>query len=135
VSRHNNREKVYQIEVVDYSRQSAACDTILVIAENNGHGLIKVKEDIMPPPPRRTLPKRFKSNKQAKKWGSRYGTVVGCHKVDTEYYLRNIEYLNLKQEPIVIEVETGEYVMGRDFEVARSEIGGREIIIEGSIDK
>ena len=95
-------------------------------------GREKRKIDVLPRVPCRTHIKRFKDSKAAKKWGGRFGTVISCFKVDTSPYLKNIEYLNLHQEPLTIEMDREEYTLGSGLELQRGgrRAKGRNIRIE-----
>jgi len=90
------RDHLYQLEIIDFQKR------------NNGDNA-----------PSQTKIKRAKSADIAKKWGAKFGTVLHCAKVDTTPYLKNIEYLNLNQEPLEIEIDREEYVLNRAMELTR----------------
>jgi hypothetical protein len=116
---------LFQIEVLDYaSRDARYTKTVLM---DNGYGREKV--DILSEIPCRTLVGRFKNYKRALRWGQRFGTVKECHKVDTSPYLNNINYLNLDQKPITIEVDLEEFTVNESLEVTRG-IEDREFDVE-----
>lgn len=81
-------------------------------------GKIKVS-DTLPIALRRTIMGKFKDSERAKNWGSRQGTVISCEKVDVSPYYENIEHLNLKQEPIELEIERKEFVLTKELEIER----------------
>ena len=90
------REHVFQLEIINFRKR------------NNGlHA------------PRMTKVKHAKSAEIAKRWGAKFGTVLHCFKVDTTPYLKNIEFLNLHQEPMEIEIDREEYVLNRAMELTR----------------
>ncbi len=93
------RESIFQIEVIDFRKR------------NNGH--------YAPRRPRRTLFFHGKSKERAESWGARFGTVLHCRKVDTTPYRKNIDFLDLHQEPISIEIEREEYVLNKALELSR----------------
>lgn len=88
---------------------------------------------------RRTVMELFRDAKKAKKWGARFGTVISCRKIDKSYYLENIEHLNLRQEPLTIELEQ-DFVLNKALELERPKrnFGNRKLnveIVEEVIDK
>lgn len=92
----SGREHIFQLEIINFRKR------------NNGHYA-----------PRMTKVKIAKSAETAKRWGARFGTVLHCVKVDTTPYLKNIEYLNLHQEPMEIEIDKEEYVLNKAMELSR----------------
>ncbi len=158
----NHRLAVYQIEVLDFARNHNGHQRDVVIPDAQGiykcgrcgwegqqqnqcpkcdnkqifpRGRIKLV-DRVPIAPRRTVMGGFFNHKSAKRWGERFGTVISCHKVDKSYYLENIEHLNLKQEPVTIELEQEDFVLNKALELERprrKSDGGK--IIEIAIDK
>lgn len=97
--RHNHRECVYQIEVLDFDGEHENA-----LRSFDTPGAIKKLADRSKVAVRKTRIGRFLNPHQAKRWGSKKGSVVGCHKVDIEPYLKNIEHLRLDQELPAIEV-------------------------------
>lgn len=121
-----NKEHLFQIVVKNFSKRDRNGRRDTVVVPRNG---IRKKVDVEPEAQRRTLIKAFRNAKAAMRWGRRYGTVVSCQKVDTSYYLRNIEFLNL--EPAMkIEIETEEIAVGSDLSVEGRVGRGRRIEIE-----
>jgi hypothetical protein len=142
----SNKSTVYQIELLDFTKRSSGRSTDAVIPDSGGlyfcykcewegkrepqcpvcgNSLVpkgKVKlVDTMPIAARRTIVTQptNKNKESIKRWAARFGTVISCRKVDSSPYTQNIEYLNLKQEPIVLEVERDEFVLTEDLELER----------------
>lgn len=128
----STRERLYQIKVLNFAKSKNEYKSPFIIFDEQGRVPAGNMVDRMPDVPSRTLLKRFKDNKAALRYGNRFGTVISCHKVDTDPYLKNIEFLNLKQEPIEIEVDREEYVLNKDLELKRPrrKSGGRQVRIE-----
>jgi hypothetical protein len=122
------REPLFQIEVVD-------CSDGQYHQAGNAYDGHKMKQaDIIHPSHRRTLFKRFRDSRAAKKWGSRFGTVISCHKVDISPYYFNIEHLNI--EPITVELENNGYSLNKSLEVSRlRKRGQKRTRVEFNIDK
>ena len=159
-----HRLEAYQIEVLDFSKRKNQHRSDAVIADGRGayrcrqchwegehqgrcpncgselyqKGRIKAV-DMLPTAPRRTLVELFYNPRGARKWGSRFGTVISCKKVDKSHYLENIEHLNLEQETMTIELEQEDYVLTRTLELERPrkvfEEKKYEVEIERGIDK
>lgn len=134
----------FQIELLDFSRRNNGHYSDAVVLDTRGiylcqrcgwegqredkcpkcgeglypKGRVKVV-DRKPIAPRRTKIGLFYNIKGAKKWGRKFGTVISCHKVDKSPYLKNIEYLNLKQEPLTIELVQEDYVLNKALELER----------------
>jgi len=90
------RDHIFQMEVIDFRKR------------NNGQRAAP-----------KTLIYRGKSAEMAKKMGARFGTVLHCRKVDRSPYLKNIESLDLHQEPMEIEIDREEFVLNRAMELTR----------------
>ena len=128
MGRHNRKERVFQIEVADYSERPQLYrryDNPLWWDNEGNQG--KVVDILLPPPARTLLPISRKSTKAIKRWASRFGMVRSCRKVDKSYYLENIVHLNLKQEPLTIEIEQEEdFVLNKALELERPRIQPEE---------
>jgi hypothetical protein len=98
-----------------WEKQCPKCDNKEIFPK----GRIKVEDILSVAQHRRTLVGLFFNKEKAKRWGSRYGTVISCRKVDKSRYLENIEHLNLKQEPPTIELAQEEFVLSRTLELER----------------
>ncbi len=115
----SSRDHLFQLEVLDFHRKNynpffSYKDD--VISDGNG-GRIKLI-DTLPIAPLRTLLKRAKSEKIAKKWATRFGSIISCCKVGVEPYYKNIEYLNIKQKPMV-EFTVDDFTVNKNLEVSR----------------
>ena len=140
-TRINPGESLFQIVVVDYSqrgnghRKTYVPPSTNVEARKKGKKLeqtdyAKIDGDYVL---HRTLFRWAKNGKRAmRKVGRRFGSIISCRKVDSHYrHLNMIEYLNLDQKKIEVDMTVEEFTMNRDGEVSRSiEIEGREIDIE-----
>lgn len=110
-ARVERRLPLFQIKVADFTNHSYK--TIVV-----KKGKERQKIDIPSKAPCRTLLKHFRDGKAAIRFASRIGTVLSCFKVDTDPYLKNIEYLNLEQT-FSVEVGEKEYVLNKALELSR----------------
>lgn len=137
MSRHNGREHLYQLVILDYSKKNNnhhylvdGCPPVIDVKD----GRIKVVDTLSSQPPHRTIISRRKTAKAAMRWGSRYGTVISCEKVDTTSYLKNIEYLNLKQKPRIIKLDKEEFIVTKRLELEHSLDTGVKKVFEIDID-
>ena len=67
--------------------------------------------------------RHFRNAESAKSWGSRFGTVLACHKVDDTRYTRNIEY-RCKDcisvpPPLEVPIDREEFTITKDLELVR----------------
>ena len=106
----SSRERLFQIEVLDFAHRGHT-----VAGTDNGMGMKAIDRWIAAP--RRTLFKRAKTAEVAKKWASRFGSVIECGKVDFEPYNRGIEFLKLEQPTIQMAVE--DFTVNRAMELMK----------------
>lgn len=106
---------LFQIEVLDFTKRNNNYTKTVLMDKGNG----REKVDLLAETPCRTLVGRFKDHKRAIRWGKRFGTVKECYKVDTSPYLNNINYLNLDQKPITVEIELEEFTLNENLEITR----------------
>ena len=117
----NPGDRLFQIEVVEPRKRELSRKILYEGESILKTGGQKVKLDDVPmPAPQRTLFGYFKGRTMAEKWGSRFGTVIACFKVDKSGYLENIEHLNLEQEPLHIGMATEGYSINESLQVVRS---------------
>lgn len=112
---------LFQIEVLDFSARKQGYDNYDRRTFKDNDGIIRKTVDTLPAIPCRTIVERFKDYKAALRYGQRFGTVKECRKVDTSPYLNNINFLNLKQQPLTIEIEQPEFTLTDSLEVTRAE--------------
>jgi hypothetical protein len=113
---------LFQIEVLDFSARKQGYDSYDRRMFKDENGIIRKTVDTLPEIPCRTIVQRFKDYKAALRFGQRFGTVKECRKVDTIPYLSNINYLNLDQKPIAIEMEREEeFELTDTLEVRRTQ--------------
>lgn len=67
----------------------------------------------------------------AKSRASKYGSVMSCQKVDPFYFLHKIEFLNLHQIPMVVEIGNGSIIANNALEIQKPEAKNKfEIVID-----
>lgn len=106
-------ESIFEIGILDYSKVSRQASKTVVPTSGNRN-----KVDILPHIPTRTIFMRVQgkdAHKKAMQRAKKKGTVVFCNKVQTSYYLNKIEYLNLNQVPLTVEIE-----MEQEFELSKA---------------
>lgn len=136
MSRHTRGECVlplFQLEILDFSRRNRHIPemkdgkTLFYVGSNKS----KAVDMLSITAPTKTLLKRFKDKESAERWGARCGSLISCEKVDISPYYENIEHLNLKQEPIVIQIEREEYILNKAVELGhKKDFGNNKIEIE-----
>jgi hypothetical protein len=101
---------LFQLKVADYRKGDGRYRTEKINVPTG-----KMKQDILPHAPCRTMVKRAKDSETAKRWGSRFGTVIACNKVDISHYHRNVEHLNLGR---TIQIDAG-YTLDKSLRITR----------------
>lgn len=107
----------YEIGVLSYSKSKKRANTYVspgvsdvVVGGEYGISHVppknKVKIDVKPQGFLRTIFRQAKDHARAMKKGERVGTVQYCRKVDASFYFQKIEYLNLRQKPLAVEIKT-----------------------------
>ncbi len=103
---------LFQIVVRDHSHRQPAPKDLYV--DRSGNGFREIVDYI----PLRTVFKWAKDGKRAKEKAKKYGEVINCHKIDSQYRrLEMIEHLNIDQKPIHVDISLEEFTVGRDLEV------------------
>ncbi|MDD3461624.1 MAG: hypothetical protein PHW28_10025 [Mesotoga sp.] len=126
------RSRVFQLEILEAPTEAKSP---ALVGWVNG---IRVNEDNECGRKRRTLVKDCVSEKQAKRWAGRYGTVISCRKVGASpdrsvsrrAYNQNIEHLNLKQEIEIPLERTPMVTVNERNEVVTVHRKQRKIIID-----
>lgn len=111
---------LFQIEVLDFSARKKGYDNYDRRMFKDVDGFIKKTVDTLPEIPCRTIVQRFRDYKAALRYGQRFGTVKECRKVDTSPYLKNIDYLNLNQQPFTVEFDRQELMLSESLEITRA---------------
>jgi hypothetical protein len=72
-----------------------------------------------------------KNPDSAKVRASKYGSVLSCQKVDPFYFLYKIEFLNLKQTPMVVEIGNSSITTNNTLEIQKPATKNKfEIVID-----
>ncbi len=136
MSRHSGRLYPYQIEIQTFNHRhngrlhdSATPIGVVpvgsIVVESLAMGPRRMKlADIASAGVIITRVKRFADYEAAKRWGSRFGTVIACEKIDTSRYLRDIEYKCKdcigSPPPLEIQIGREEYALNENLELVRS---------------
>ncbi len=121
MGRHNKREHLYQLEVLDFSKQNGhvgESHSFMGDIPWNRYGkmVLGKESDMVRTAHKRTiLCRSYKDAEAIKRWAGKFGSIISCQKVGTSpnrkasmiSYLENIEHLNLRQETLTIEIEQG----------------------------
>ncbi len=122
MSRHGGRAgrrmPVFQIEVGDCSNSDYFKWILFEKGEKGKVGSISPPESLQKC---RTLFGRFKNSEAAKRWGSRFGAVKACFKVDVSPWFKKVEHIDLNK-PISVVIERDEYVLNQALELSRPTI-------------
>lgn len=108
----------FQITVLDFDAPKVQQERYDRFTFLDKDGVVKKTADhTVPCTPTRTLLGHFKTFDAALRHGQHFGTVIDCHKVDREPYLRKSEYLDLQQAPLAIPIESQEITLSESLEV------------------
>ena len=118
------REHLFQIEVLDFRRSSYNHPS-----GSSNHFAFK-EADRWESAPSRTVFKRAKHEKTAKNWAKRFGSIISCVKVDTIPYTRNIEFLNLEEGMLTIQMESSDFLVNKTMELSKEPQRTQKIRIE-----
>lgn len=126
-------EALYQLEVADfrhrYPQRELNDDGGKLRTLPNGN-IVKLV-DALPPAPIRTIIRRAKDNKAAKRMGEKIGTVLSCFKVDELPYLLNVEHTQLDpMELVTLDIKAEDFTVNRNLEITRARPSGYNIVID-----
>lgn len=122
----------FEIKILDYKNADKRIKTFvspgtstLVVGGEYGATHVppknKAKIDNRMRVPVKVLFWRAKDGKRAKRIGERLGTVISCHKVDTSFHYKKIEYLDLKQAPPTVTIANeDEFILNSQGELTPS---------------
>ena len=132
-SRANPRYRLFQLVIQDFKHRQPPPKNMYV--DKSGKGVREIVDTI----PEITKLKWAKDNRQAARWGRKFGSVIACFKVEShEYRLKMIEHLRLEPRPIEVDISPEEFVVGRDLivePVAKTKKIEVDDSDEGAIDK
>jgi hypothetical protein len=107
----------FEARILDWSRAKPKRSTFVPPGEsslvmNDQYGLsyvptankLRGKVDIVTGIPIRVLFLRAKDHKRAKRIAQRIGTLLSLRKVDASYKIKKVEYIELNQKPMMVEV-------------------------------
>lgn len=117
----------YEARVIPYSQRHNGHNDI--VASYTVHDEVYKHVDILQPESYITLFLTTKNYERALVAAKKVGRVLFCRKVDPSYKLRKIEFLNLHQEPITIEVDRREIAISPSLEISPV-VEERKIIVE-----
>jgi len=132
----------YEICVVNYKRADKHFNTFVsagvstqVVNDRYGLSFIppqnKVKMDVRGKVPSHTIFRQARNYKHALNSAKRLGTVLFCHKVNTEFHFKKIEYLDLKQTPFKVSIEPqDEFILNAQGELTPSKQATRQALEE-----
>lgn len=125
----------YEARVVPYSHNGNGHNT--VVASYTVHDEVYKHVDILKSESYIALFLTARTYDRALSAAKKVGRVIFCRKVDPSYKLRRIEFLNLHQEPITIEVDRREIEVSPELEITPI-VEERKIVVEvtqNGIDK
>ncbi len=133
--RTRQRDTEYEARIIPYSYNGNGHNAI--VASYTVHDEVYKHVDILESESYITLFLTTRSYDRALSAAKKAGRVIFCRKVDPSYKLRRIEFLNLHQEPITIEVDRREIEVSPELEITPV-MEERKIVVEiaqNTIDK
>jgi hypothetical protein len=132
----------FEIGVLDYSHARLRKTTYVPPGEsdvvmNEQYGLSyippmrksKGKIDVTTGIPMRVIFRRAKTHKVAMRMAERIGTVLFCHKVDASYKMQKMEYIELNQKPMTVEIAVeDQYILNAKGELTATQQGAKGML-------